>query len=113
MGHGDARSEEPDQSNVNSEPEQEDYVHGGAETSLDLRKLRKKGGKEALEFNRSTGAIRTWSNNVPFMSTAATRTCGVGCAQTRDGGLPEEVQRPAETKGRHPDNDACDQKLFK
>lgn len=39
MGHGDARSEEPDQSNVNSEPEQADYVHGGAETSLDLRKL--------------------------------------------------------------------------
>lgn len=38
MGHGDAGSEEPDQSNVDGEPEQTDHSKRGFETSMDLCK---------------------------------------------------------------------------
>ena len=40
------------------------------------------------------------------------RTCCIGCAQTRDRGMFEEIQRQAQTQGCNSDHHDCHPKLF-
>ena len=104
MGHSDAGGEEPHQPDADREPGQANHGRRGPQAPMDLRKLPLDGAhffsNFKIQISRQARIIFFFFSNIFFRYCRhlATRTCGFGGAQTGDGGLPQEVQRPAQVK---------------
>ena len=96
VGHCDAGSKEPHQSDVDRQPRQENHGRRSPQAPVDLR-------TNLFIYKIFFFLIKKKLFFFSFLYLAATRTCGIGGAQAGDGRLPQKVQRQAQVKSKNED----------
>lgn len=99
MGHSYSWSQKSHQSNANHKPCQENHRTGSSQTPMGLRTY--SATRTCRHINTKTAKHGSrWTVKIfSLFVSIATLYCGFHDAQTRDCGMPEEVQRQEETQG--------------